>query len=42
LAWSASGRSDAPTLAYATGYPLTTLLRILMAQLIALMLVGEN
>jgi putative transport protein len=31
--------SDAPTVAYATVYPLTMLLRILAAQLLALMLV---
>jgi len=31
-------RSDAPTLAYATVYPLTTLLRILCAQILALVL----
>ncbi len=33
-------RSDAPTLAYATVYPLTTLLRILSAQILALALCG--
>jgi putative transport protein len=33
-------RSDAPTLAYATVYPLTTLLRILVAQLLVLLLCG--
>ena len=33
-------RSEAPTLAYATVYPLTTLLRILCAQLMALILCG--
>jgi putative transport protein len=33
-------RSDAPSLAYATVYPLTTLLRILVAQLLALLLCG--
>jgi putative transport protein len=33
-------RSEAPTLAYATVYPLTTLLRILVAQLLALVLCG--
>jgi len=31
-------RSDAPTLAYATVYPLTTLLRILVAQILSLVL----
>jgi uncharacterized transporter YbjL len=31
--------SDAPTIAYATVYPLTTLLRILTAQILALMLI---
>jgi putative transport protein len=31
-------RSDAPTLAYATVYPMTTLLRILCAQVLALVL----
>ena len=30
--------SDAPTVAYATDYPLTTLLRILSAQVIAIAL----
>jgi putative transport protein len=30
--------SEAPSLAYATVYPLTTLLRILVAQLLALVL----
>jgi putative transport protein len=33
-------RSDAPTLAYATVYPLTTLLRIVVAQLLVLLLCG--
>lgn len=33
-------RSEAPTLAYATVYPLTTLLRILVAQVLALVLCG--
>jgi putative transport protein len=33
-------RSEAPTLAYATVYPLTTLLRILVAQVLALVLAG--
>ncbi len=33
-------RSDSPTLAYTTVYPLTTLLRILVAQLMALLLCG--
>ena len=33
-------RSEAPTLAYATVYPLTTLLRILVAQVLALILCG--
>jgi putative transport protein len=33
-------RSEAPTLAYATVYPLTTLLRILTAQVLALLLCG--
>jgi len=33
-------RSDAPTLAYATVYPLTTLLRIFVAQLLTLLLCG--
>ena len=33
-------RSESPTLAYATVYPLTTLLRILIAQLMALLLCG--
>ncbi|HZM00840.1 MAG TPA: putative transporter [Planctomycetota bacterium] len=33
-------RSDAPTIAYATVYPLTTLLRILAAQVLALALFG--
>jgi putative transport protein len=32
--------SESPTLAYATVYPLTTLLRILTAQVLALLLVG--
>lgn len=32
------GRSDAPTVAYATVYPLTTLLRILSAQILAIVL----
>ena len=32
--------SDAPTVAYATVYPLTTLLRILSAQVLAITLVG--
>lgn len=32
--------SDAPTVAYATVYPLTTLLRILAAQVLALTLIG--
>ena len=32
--------SDAPTVAYATVYPLTTLLRILSAQVLAIMLMG--
>jgi putative transport protein len=31
--------SDAPTVAYATVYPLTMLLRVLFAQVLALMLV---
>lgn len=31
--------SDAPTVAYAAGYPLTTLLRILSAQILALTLI---
>jgi putative transport protein len=31
-------RSDAPTVAYATVYPLTTLLRILSAQVLAIVL----
>ena len=31
--------SDAPTVAYATVYPLTTLLRILTAQVLALILI---
>jgi putative transport protein len=31
-------RSDAPTVAYATVYPLTTLLRILSAQVLAIFL----
>lgn len=33
-------RSEAPTLAYATVYPLSTLLRILVAQVLTLLLVG--
>jgi putative transport protein len=33
-------RSEAPTLAYVTVYPLATLLRILVAQLLALLLCG--
>jgi putative transport protein len=33
-------RSESPTLAYATVYPLTTLLRILVAQVLALVLSG--
>ena len=33
-------RSDAPTLAYATVYPLTTLLRIFVAQVLVLLLCG--
>ena len=33
-------RSDAPALAYATVYPLTTLLRIIVAQVLALVLCG--
>jgi putative transport protein len=33
-------RSEAPTLAYVTVYPLTTLLRILVAQILALVLAG--
>jgi putative transport protein len=33
-------RSDAPTVAYATVYPLTMLLRIVCAQVLALTLVG--
>ncbi len=33
-------RSESPALAYATVYPLTTLLRILIAQLMALLLCG--
>ncbi len=33
-------RSEAPTLAYATVYPLTTLLRIFVAPLLALLLCG--
>ena len=37
---SALAQSDAPTLAYATVYPLTMLLRILTAQLLALLLCG--
>ena len=32
--------SEAPTLAYATVYPLTTLLRIIVAQVLALVLCG--
>jgi putative transport protein len=32
--------SESPTLAYATVYPLTTLLRILTAQVLALVFVG--
>ncbi len=32
--------SDSPTVAYATVYPLTTLLRILSAQVLAIMLLG--
>lgn len=32
--------SDAPTVAYATVYPLTTLLRILSAQVLAIVLMG--
>lgn len=35
------GRSDAPTVGYATVYPLTTLLRILGAQILALALCGR-
>jgi putative transport protein len=31
--------SDAPTIAYATVYPLTTLLRIVIAQVLALIMV---
>jgi putative transport protein len=31
-------RSDAPAVAYATVYPLTTLLRILSAQILAILL----
>jgi putative transport protein len=33
-------RSEAPALAYATVYPLTTLLRILVAQVLAVVLAG--
>jgi putative transport protein len=32
--------SDSPTVAYATVYPLTTLLRILSAQVLAIVLLG--
>jgi uncharacterized transporter YbjL len=39
LAFASSvARSDAPTVAYATVYPLTTLLRILSAQVLAIVL----
>ena len=39
LAFASSvARSDAPTVAYATVYPLTTLLRILSAQVLAIAL----
>jgi putative transport protein len=34
-------RSDAPMVSYATVYPLTTLLRILCAQILALALCGR-
>jgi putative transport protein len=37
---SSAAQSDAPTVAYATVYPLTMLLRILAAQLLAIALVG--
>jgi len=41
LAFASSiGRSDAPSVAYATVYPLTMLLRILSAQVLALILCG--
>lgn len=33
-------KSEAPTVAYATVYPLTTLLRILSAQILAIVLFG--
>ena len=33
-----TARSDAPTVAYATVFPLTTLLRILSAQVLAIVL----
>jgi putative transport protein len=40
LAFATSlARSDAPTVAYATVYPLTMLLRILCAQVLALILI---
>ena len=39
LAFAANvARSDSPTVAYATVYPLTTLLRILSAQVLAIVL----
>ena len=39
VAWVAEAYgSDAPTVAYATVYPLTTLLRILSAQILAIIL----
>ena len=34
------GRSDAPTVSYATVYPLTMVLRILSAQILVLLLCG--
>jgi putative transport protein len=41
LAFAASlARSDAPALAYATVYPLTMLLRILIAQVLAMAMAG--